>query len=204
MSPRPYRLGRRAEVIDATRQAIVDAARTLLIDGGHRRLTLEGVAERANVARATVYYQFGSKGGLLEAVAADAERRAGIDRFEGLAAKTGEAALRMLCGEHARFWAAEEAVFRVFIGLAGIDPDIRTVVRRHDASRRHNLRQLVQRIRADGALGARWTVPLAADALWFVTSFEAFDHLHSRSGLSVERTGLLLETMASVILERRR
>ena len=203
MSPRRYRLGRRAEVIDATRQAIVDAARTLLIDGGYRQLTLDGVAERANVARATVYYQFGSKVGLLEAVAADAERRAGIDRFERLAAKTGEAALRMLCVEHARFWAAEEAVFRVFIGLAGIDPDIRTVVRRHDASRRQDLRQLVQRIRADGALGARWTVPLAADVLWFVTSFEAFDHLHSRSGLSVERTGLLLETMASVILKPR-
>jgi len=204
VSPRPYRLGRRTETIDATRNAIVEAARALLVDGGYRELTLDAVAARAGVVRATVYYHFGSKVGLLEAVAADAERRAGIDRFSRIArAPTAATAVRLVCREHARFWAAEEAIFRTLIGLAAVDPDIGDVVRKHDAGRRANLRMAAERLRAEGSLGKGWTISLATDVLWLVTSFAAFDHLRGRSGLSVAKTGVVLETLAATILEDR-
>src|SRR4051794_41354777 len=77
MSPRPYRLGRRAENIEQTRGRIIAAMRELLARDGYRSTSLEEVARVADVTRATVYYQFGSKAGLLEAVVGDIQRRAG-------------------------------------------------------------------------------------------------------------------------------
>src|SRR4051794_41976550 len=77
MSPRPYRLGRRAENIEQTRGRIIAAMRELLARDGYRSTSLEEVARAADVTRATVYYQFGSKAGLLEAVVGDIQRRGG-------------------------------------------------------------------------------------------------------------------------------
>src|SRR4051794_41803313 len=77
MSPRPYRLGRRAESIEQTRERILAATRDLLVRDGYRSTSLDEIARTADVARATVYYQFGSKAGLLQALVADIERRAG-------------------------------------------------------------------------------------------------------------------------------
>lgn len=51
------------------RAAIVDAAATLLREGGPAAVTTRGVAERAGVQAPTIYRLFGDKDGLLEAVA---------------------------------------------------------------------------------------------------------------------------------------
>ena len=45
---------------------------------GFHRASLDEIARRADVARATVYHQFGSKLGVLGAVVEDFERRAGL------------------------------------------------------------------------------------------------------------------------------
>jgi AcrR family transcriptional regulator len=67
MSPRHYQLGKRQEQIDESRRRVIAAARTLLAElPNYTSFTVEEVAKRADVARATVYYQFSSKTGLLE------------------------------------------------------------------------------------------------------------------------------------------
>src|SRR5437588_67268 len=66
MSPRPYRLGQRQVAADETRSRIVKAAREQLEK--EASFSLDAVARRADVARMTVYYQFGSRRGLLEAL----------------------------------------------------------------------------------------------------------------------------------------
>src|SRR3954453_6584059 len=69
MSPRPYRLGERESAIQQTRDRIIEAARALLTTSdGITSFSIEAVARQANVARMTVYYQFGSRVGLLEAI----------------------------------------------------------------------------------------------------------------------------------------
>ena len=79
MSPRPYRLGKREEVIGEGRRRILDAARELLGTAtAYPGFTVDAVARRADVARATVYYQFGSKTGLLEAVCDDLAEAGGM------------------------------------------------------------------------------------------------------------------------------
>ena len=69
MSPRPYRLGQRQVAADETRSRILNAARSQLEE--EASFSIDAVARRADVARMTVYYQFGSRRGLLEAAGAD-------------------------------------------------------------------------------------------------------------------------------------
>src|SRR3984893_4771634 len=67
MSPRPYQLGQRQAASDQTRARILAAARALLMaPDGYSRFSIETVARQGDVARMTVYHQFGSKLGLLE------------------------------------------------------------------------------------------------------------------------------------------
>src|SRR5947207_11903697 len=69
MSPRPYRLGRRRPAAERTRARVLRAARELLTArSGAEPFSVESVARRAGVARMTVYHQFGSRRGLLEAL----------------------------------------------------------------------------------------------------------------------------------------
>src|SRR5207247_6928136 len=69
MSPRPYRLGRRQPAAQRTRARVLRAARELLAArAGAQPFSVDAVARRAGVARMTVYHQFGSRRGLLEAL----------------------------------------------------------------------------------------------------------------------------------------
>jgi AcrR family transcriptional regulator len=60
-----------------TQQAILDATRELLAEGGVRGLTIEGVAARAGVAKTTIYRRWRSKHELALAVLLDMVERMG-------------------------------------------------------------------------------------------------------------------------------
>src|SRR5579883_3637314 len=80
--PRPYRLGQRQAAADQTRARILSAARELLASAdGFSGFTVDAVARQAGVARMTVYYQFDSKVGLLEALFDDLASRGGMERM---------------------------------------------------------------------------------------------------------------------------
>ena len=68
----PVQPRRRQEQISQGRRQILDATRALLRETTHYpAFSVDTVAKRADVARATVYYEFGSKTGLLEALCDD-------------------------------------------------------------------------------------------------------------------------------------
>ena len=69
MTPRAYRLGRRADSAAATRERIVDAAAALYESQGVNSTTLQAIAEKADVSRGTILHHFGGTGGVLDAVA---------------------------------------------------------------------------------------------------------------------------------------
>jgi AcrR family transcriptional regulator len=64
---RPYRLKARAEGVERTRAAILDAVDELFLPAPGRAFSLEEVAERAGTTVQTVLRHFGTKAGLLEA-----------------------------------------------------------------------------------------------------------------------------------------
>src|SRR5438105_14824569 len=82
MSPRPYRLGQRQATTDQTRARILNAARELLMKSdGFSGFSIDAVARQADVARMTVYHQFGSKIGLLEALCDSLAAQGGMEQL---------------------------------------------------------------------------------------------------------------------------
>jgi AcrR family transcriptional regulator len=177
LSPRPYNLGKRQGQIDQGRQRIIDAARALLAESAsYTAFTVDAVAKKADVARATIYYQFDSKTGVLEALC-DALAVAG--QMSELAAAFADAdpagALRGFIACFGRFWAVDRLVMRRLRALAALDPEVATVITARDQRRRDGLEVLVGRLSQAGKI----TVPTdqAVRILFALTSFETYDAL---------------------------
>src|SRR5438067_13555251 len=82
MSPRPYQLGQRQAASEQTRARILAAARELLMtSSGFSGFSIDAVARQADVARMTVYHQFGSKIGLLEALSDSLAAHGGMEHL---------------------------------------------------------------------------------------------------------------------------
>jgi AcrR family transcriptional regulator len=179
MSPRPYQLGRRQEGSEQTRARILTAARELLMaSDGFSGFTMEAVARQAGVARMTVYYQFESKVGLLEAVSDDLARRGQMERMaQAFMQPNALAALETFVGALARFWGTDRIILRRLRALAALDADFEQVVRGRDEWRRNGARIIVGRLSAEYGRPPPEQVEATISLLFTITSFETFDTL---------------------------
>src|SRR6266568_3032806 len=123
MSPRPYRLGQRQMITEQTRTRILAAARELLMErSGFSSFSLDAVARQADVARMTVYHQFGSKIGLLEALCDSLAAYGGIEQLAAAFRRPDPLeALDDYIGVFGRFWDSDRLVTRRLRGLAALD-----------------------------------------------------------------------------------
>ena len=84
MPTRPYTSSiRTAAAAEKRERVIAAAARSLREDASIAGFSLDAVAKAAGVTRLTVYHQFGSRRGLLEAVFDDIARRGGLNEIAG-------------------------------------------------------------------------------------------------------------------------
>jgi AcrR family transcriptional regulator len=178
VSPRPYDLGRRRGLIDETRRSVIDAARGLLADAStYTAFTVDAVAKRADVARATVYYQFGSKTGLLEALC-DSLAEAGhlAELPEVFDDPDAWRALGGIVTVFGRFWSSDRLVTRRLRALARLDPEVAAVIDARDEGRRTGLGVIVDRIAGDRGMSNVVRDELVR-TLYTLSSFETFDSL---------------------------
>jgi len=201
MSPRPYNLGRRQESAEQTRTRIIEAARELLMaSDGLSGFTMEAVARQAGVARMTVYYQFESKVGLLEAVSDDLARRGHMERLaEAFTQPTALQALEKFVETFARFWGADRVITRRLRALAALDSDFEQVVRGRDGWRRNAARALIGRFSTEYGRPPPELIEQAVSQLFTITSFETFDTL-AGSDQTPEDVAPQILALARVIL----
>ncbi|MFB8005798.1 TetR/AcrR family transcriptional regulator [Nocardia sp. NPDC056000] len=173
MSPRQYNLGKRTAQIEQSRRQVLDAAREVL--GGadnYTGFTLDAIAKRADVARATVYYQFKSKTGLLEAVCDDLAAEGGLPELvKAFTNPEPPAALTEFIACFARFWQADRPAMRRLRALAALDADVHAVISARDERRREGLTVLAKRFTDETAGATDHQVRI----LLALTSFETFD-----------------------------
>jgi AcrR family transcriptional regulator len=201
VSPRPYRLGQRAASVTQTRARILAATRELLCADGAQGVVMDEVAQRADVARATVYYQFGSKHGLLEAIVDEVQQRAGQQQIARAAELANPVqALRRTFLLGCRFWASEQLIVRRLTGLAAVDPEIRDVLASADQHRLVLVTRLVDRLADAGQLAAGCSRDRAIDVLWLLSSFEAFDQLFTGRRLPPREVATVLLDLARCVL----
>ena len=208
MSPRSYRMERRQEAVAETRALILDAARALLgAPQGISAFTIDAVARQAGVARMTVYYQFGSKVGLLEALSDDFAARGQMDR-QAIAFTQANAseALHTYIATFAHFWETDRLLMRRLRAFAALDPDFSLVIRARDERRRTGIRVLVDRLRAEQGQPPWDSQQSAADAtvetLFTLTSFEFFDTLAGPDRSLHEVTPMVQRLASSVLTVR--
>ncbi len=195
---RPYRLGKRAEQAAHTRQRIIDAGRDLIIEGGIGEASLDAIARRAGSTRTTIYDQFGSRQELLLAVMNDALDRADVREVrKALQLRDPVQAMRRTIRASCRFWAGGHILFAQAKALALVDAELAAIDAIKEGVRRGHITNLTGRLNDGGCLRAGCSRRAALDTLLFVTSFETFDQLHGRSGMSVDATAAALVDMAS-------
>ena len=173
----------------------------MFAESGFFGASLDDVARRAGVARATLYYQFESKFGLLDAAIASTLARASSDGLRRTREHTDAAkAVRLYPQAVCEFWASEYAFVRNVIGLAAVNPEAERITEPYDLRRKELISWLVKRLADQGKLRDGVLLKQAVDALWMLTSFRSFDQLHTRSGLSTRAAGVMLSELASTAL----
>ncbi|UJP39310.1 TetR/AcrR family transcriptional regulator [Cellulomonas palmilytica] len=81
-----------------TRRQIVDAALALVADRGIGATTVDDIAAAAGVAKGSVFYNFGSKSGLFEAIIAEGVSRLTAALKSAAEGLTGRAAVESMVG----------------------------------------------------------------------------------------------------------
>lgn len=147
---RPYTSAKRDAAAAETRRLVLEAAIRLL-DDGPGMVSMETVAKAAGVTRLTVYKQFGSRGGLLEAVFDENGRRWGIARIAEAMQQpdprvgVGQA-ISLLC----EFWGSHPSFARLH-DAAAADPEFAEALATRNERRRLVFNTLLQRMSGDEA-----------------------------------------------------
>jgi len=194
---RSYVQHARAEAAAATQRRIIEAARSVLTSGEVPRLEIGEVAERAGIARSTVYLSFGTRSAFLTRILDDSLSRAGFGRLrEYLAIPDAVEAMDKSLAQAAVMYSAEHAVLRRMLLLAQLDPEAAQDHQQRQRRRAAAMRNLAQRLGDQCTLRADVSAEAAAAALWVLTSFETFDQLFSGWGLDAAECGARITAIA--------
>src|SRR5690348_6215196 len=190
MPSRPYRARGRTPRSDATRERIRNAVHELLAEGRFHDSSVEAVAERAGVSRATLYQHFRSRLELVDAICETFDANPALLELREIVASpdAGDALARTI-ESTVRFWSTENAVLEQLYDVAAVDPAARDLVERQRGDRRTELERLVRGLDHGGWL--RGTPGRALALLLVLTSYDAYRELRAAGQTDAELTALL-------------
>ncbi len=200
MSPRPYRLGQREATREATRSRIIEAAGELLASAGFTSFTIEAVARAADVSPMTVYNQFASKAGLLEAVFDRVAQQGQVQRLaEAASEPDADQGLARFVHACCALWASNRIVQRRLVGLAAIDLDFEATLQAREQRRAGAARAVLSRMPGPDGRPKPRQLDTAVDWLMALTSFATVDALAGPHGDPVA-SATLVETLVRCAL----
>ena len=173
---RSYNPGERMRSVEAGRERILAAARDLLEDDDAEGFSIDAVAHRAGVARMTIYNQFESKAGLLEALFDSLATRGPLGQIaDVLKMEDPLSALDAYVGIFGRFWTARRRAHGRLRAAALHDPELAAAMNARNERRRKGLAALLRRLGET----ARPVVPRAdaITAIYVLLSFDTFNEL---------------------------
>ena len=180
---------RRQEYAQATRQAIVDAARKLFAERGYFATKVDDIAAEARVAPATVYAVTGGKQGLLSELittwTTDPIVEATLSRIAG----AGDPAeiIDEVASASRRMREQFADVIRVMLSTAPHDPVVAGQLTSATAVYRAAFVPIAERLAQLGALRPGTDTGHAVDVLWFYFGYSSYFTLHDDNGWSYQR-----------------
>jgi AcrR family transcriptional regulator len=191
--PRPYSMDKRSEENELRRRRLIEAAQEVAAEEGLSGLTLQAVADRADVALRTVYNHFSSRDELVAAALADlavAARQASADiDVTGVDAR---AQLRGFIGQCAATYLAQGRGLDALMGAIEL-PDVREVIDEVRSWRRRRITQMVRQAKREGTL----SIPErdAVEIVYLATAHSALKTLTGDAGLGPAAAQALLATI---------
>lgn len=199
MTKRNYVSPVRASAAAETRERIIAAgAKLLRKDASIANFSLDVVAKAAGVTRLTVYNQFGSRRGLLEAVFDDIAREGGLFELNDVMTMADpRAALDRVVAIFCTFWSHDPAIGGLNQAVA-TDPEFGDSLLARNERRRELLSALVSRIVEKPT--AKQIVRDAVDLIFVLTSYPTFAALSPQR--STEEVCRLLQTACHAAVDR--
>jgi AcrR family transcriptional regulator len=170
----------------ATRQRILEAARTLLEERPGANLSMGEVANRAGLSRQALYLHFTDRSALFLEVSrfADSTNRTPARQRRIDEAPTARDALREAIALQAWLKPRLRGVATAIDVLRRSDPAADVAWKEREHARLERCKQVVRRLHDEGELAAGWDVTAAARCLWAVTSQRVWDDLVMDQGWS--------------------
>jgi AcrR family transcriptional regulator len=193
-------VSRRAEYAEATRRAIIAAARELFVERGYTATKVDDIAALARVSPATVYAVAGGKQGLLHTLV-DVWTLAPIvdETYRALeTSDTAEAVLRVTASNVRQMREEWRDVMKIVLNTAPMDETAAASLRLATERYRAGMDVAARRLADLGALKPGLTADDAADILWFYFGYSGFFTLMDDNGWSADRAERWLREMAAI------
>lgn len=199
MPPRIYVSPARNAAADEKRTRVLAAATALLRkEASISGVSMDAVAKAAGVTRLTVYNQFQSRRGLLEAVFDKIAGDGGLGRIaEAMTATDPGAAIDRLVEIFCDFWSHDEAIGRLSEAAAS-DPEFSQAIAERVERRRKSLTVLVERAFSKGEPAK--SKRDAVDLIFTLTSYPTFAMLSP--GRSPEAICTILKAASRAAMAR--
>ncbi len=201
MPPRRYGSGRGSAAAARSVERVLGAAAELVAEDAFHTATMDDLARRAGVARATVFTRFGSKLGVLEALslrcAGGPEMRA---LREAQSIEDPLAALDGLLEAGCDLWEQEGFIMVQLKAIVVLEPDATAIIDAQYDDQRSGMQGLARKLAKAGLLREGWTQPRATGALHALTSVETFMLLRRSHGLTLAQVKATITQMARASL----
>jgi AcrR family transcriptional regulator len=175
-APRKYQSSVRTQQAEATRAAIVKAARTLIFSRGYEAAAIDAIARAAGVSPQTVYAVFGSKQAILAEILD--QDSFGPDyqelRRQFQATSDPEEKLRFPARIARTIHDAQNATFDRFKGAGVVAPDLAALQRERECTRYDAQKVVIGFLKESGRLRRGLSKTTARDILWALTSREMY------------------------------
>jgi AcrR family transcriptional regulator len=186
---RPYKsLARERQAAD-TRRRIVNAARRLLQSDGYAGMTIEAIAQRAEVSAPSVYAIFKSKTGIL--IALLDQFTFGADYEEAVrgavSARDPETRLGLAAGVARQIRGAQSAAFDLMRGAGVVAPELAKMAQQRERLRYEKEERVINFLRESGGLRPGLSHKKARDIFWMLTGGDVYRMLVRERGWSPEQ-----------------
>src|SRR5437667_5431663 len=183
---RPYKSAVRQRQASDTRRRIMEAAGELLQREGYAGMTVEAIAQRAEVSAQTVYATFKSKTGILIALLDQSMFGADYDEVirDALSANDPETRLRRAASVARQIRGAQSAAFDLLRGAGVVAPELAKLERQRERLRYEKEEGMIIFLRDAGRLRPGLNHKTARDIFWMLTGGDVYRMLVRERGWS--------------------
>ncbi len=186
---RPYKSLVRERQADDTRRRIVEATRQILEKEGYAEMTIEAIAQQAEVSAQSVYAIFKSKAGILAEVLDQSTFGSEYDDAvrQALNASEPEARLRIAARIARQIHEAQSATFDVLRGAGVVAPELAKLEQHREHLRRERQEKMIILLRDAKRLRPELNYESARDILWMFTGRDVYRMLVRERGWSPQK-----------------